>query len=179
MQELMLAKSRKLELGCERVGELIESHRPGSPHHVTERMIPTSGLALTRCCWRLWAFEDEGCAGCQPVPVAAERSGCFLPALGLSLTVQLGARPAVPRSGAGVALSGVCSSSKGAGSSVSLTKGDPKPGLGLLELLISPFFLPSPQVMLPVLLLRQVPSRTTRWLGQSITDSRLPTTGRH
>lgn len=61
-------------------------------------------------------------------------------ALGLSLTVQLGACPAIPRSRAGVALSGVCSSWKGAGSSLSLTKGDPNPGLGLLELLISPFF---------------------------------------
>lgn len=35
MQELMLAKCRKLELGCERVGELVEGQRPGSLHHVT------------------------------------------------------------------------------------------------------------------------------------------------
>lgn len=142
-------------------------------------MIPTSGFALTWSCWRLCAFEDEGVQAASLSLQLQERSGCFLPALGLSLTVQLGAHPAIPRSRAGVALSGVCSSWKGTGSSLSLAKGHPKPGLGILELLISPFFLLSLQVMLPVLLLRQVPSRTTQWLGQSITDSRLPTTGRH
>lgn len=142
-------------------------------------MIPTSGLALTWSCWRLCTFEDEGCAGWQAVPAAAGTLWVLSACSWLVPHSQLGARPAVPRSGAGVALSGVCSSWKGAGSSLSLAKGDPKPGLGLVELLISSFFLLSLQVMLPVLLLRQVPSRTTRWLGQSITDSRLPTMGRH
>lgn len=120
-------KIQQAGAGLWRIGELMESHRPGSLPCVMECMIPTSGLALTRSCCRLCAFEDEGCAGCQPDALGAFWScrgalGAFCScrnALGAFCCSWL-----VPHSPAwspschpmqrSVALSGVCSSWKGA-----------------------------------------------------------------
>lgn len=135
----MLAKSRQLELGCERVGELKENHRPGSLHCVMECMIPTSGLALARSCCRLCALEDEGCAGCQPVPAAAGTL-CMLFACSWLVPHSSAWSPSCCPTQRSVVLSDVCSSWKGAGSSLSLTKGDPKTRLGLLDCLSLLFF---------------------------------------
>lgn len=76
-------------------------------------------------------------AGCHLSLQPRERSlNAFCP-----LPHQLKACPVVSKQQiTSVALSDVCSCWKRTGSSLSFTKGDPKPAFGLTELLISPFF---------------------------------------